>query len=341
MCPLLSRTDRVPRGALIHTIRYERCAGRSTVRVPTVTHQLVRSGVLDFELRVCTHLVPSAMARARRLATAHGVAVLLLASLSACALGDTSAVQAAGARPKLRSRQQQRSALLVSGELPQATLVAALSRKEEDARAQDLAAAAWVGGLALASEVMQFVNTAAVIFAFQRLTGATSALQLVDAMTDLFTRLGPAAYPAYATLLICISVLPLMSALLFIFVAGMLFGPVKGTMLVSTSLSSSALIAYWLAKLAAEKKDFTLETLSPRAARIDEAIGTRPLQARATVVPPSALPPRPPLPLHLPLPQLRPRPLRLPHVPRPRLAPHTVQSCPRSRHHSRRRPSCC
>ena len=106
--------------------------------------------------------------------------------------------------------------------------MAALSRKEQEARAQDLAAAAWVGGLALASEVMQFVNTAAVIFAFQRLTGATSALQLVDALTDLFTRLGYGAYPAYALLLISISVLPLMSALLFIFVAGMLFGPVRG-----------------------------------------------------------------------------------------------------------------
>ncbi|KAL1521137.1 hypothetical protein AB1Y20_022691 [Prymnesium parvum] len=159
-------------------------------------------------------------------------------------------------------------------------LLAALSRKQSEARAEDLAAAAWVGGLALASEVMQFVNTAAVVFAFQRLTGATSALHMVDALTDVFSRLGYGAYPTYALLLICISVLPLMSALLFIFVAGMLFGPVKGTLLVSLSLSTSAIIAYSIAKFLAAKKSFSLETLSPRAARIDAAIATRPIQTK-------------------------------------------------------------
>jgi len=214
------------------------------------------------------------MAR-RGLPSAHRAGtVLLLAGLSVCVLGDHQGAAATAKCPQLRSASQ-RSAL-VRGEPPRPALVAALSRKEQEARAQDLAAAAWVGGLALASEVMQFVNTGLVIFAFQRLTGATSALQLVDALSDLFTRLGWGAYPAYALLLICISVLPLMSALLFIFVAGMLFGPVKGTLLVSTSLSTSAIIACAIAKLAAEKKEFTLETLSPRAATIDAAIGTRP-----------------------------------------------------------------
>lgn len=214
----------------------------------------------------------------RRAVGCRGLSLLLVASLAAGALGDHASAHAVK-RPDLQVRTKQRSALMPR-EPPRPTLVAALTRKEQDARAQDLAAAAWVGGLALASEVMQFVNTAAVIFAFQRLTGATSALQLVDALTDLFTRLGYGAYPAYALLLICISVLPLMSALLFIFVAGMLFGPVKGTVLVSLSLSTSAIIASFVAKVTASKKDFTLETLSPRAARIDAAIGTRPVQTK-------------------------------------------------------------
>lgn len=110
---------------------------------------------------------------------------------------------------------------------PPLPLLASLSRKQqEEARNQDIAAAAWVGGLALASEVMQFVNTAAVVFVFQRMTGSSSALHMVDALTDAFSRLGYGAYPAYALMLIGISVLPLMSALLFIFVAGMVFGPV-------------------------------------------------------------------------------------------------------------------
>ena len=50
----------------------------------------------------------------------------------------------------------------------------AVSRRDEEARAQDLAAAGWVAGLALASEVVQYVNTAAVVFAFQRTTGCAS-----------------------------------------------------------------------------------------------------------------------------------------------------------------------
>jgi len=164
------------------------------------------------------------------------------------------------------------------------TLLATCSKQEQEARTQDLAAAAWVGGLALASEVMQFVNTGLVIFAFQRLTGATSALQLVDALSDLFTRLGHGAYPAYALLLVCISVLPLMSALLFIFLAGVLFGPVKGTLLVSVSLSASSIIAYTIAQMIAAKKKFTLAALSPRAAVIDAAIGMRPPRTKLLLV---------------------------------------------------------
>ena len=64
-----------------------------------------------------------------------------------------------GARPSLlASRASQRD-------------LASKKLEDELARAQDIAAAAWVAGLAIASEVVQGVNTAAVIFAFQRTSG--------------------------------------------------------------------------------------------------------------------------------------------------------------------------
>jgi len=158
------------------------------------------------------------------------------------------------------------------------------SKRDEQARAQDLAAAGWVAGLALASEVVQYVNTAAVIWAFQRTTGARSLLGLVDALTAVFGQLGWKAYPAYALLLISISVLPLMSALMFIFVAGMLFGPLVGTVIVSLSLSSASVIAWAIARRVSEQRDFTIETLSPRAGKIDRAIGSRPMRTQLFLI---------------------------------------------------------
>mgnify|MGYP007078139130 CR=1 FL=1 len=102
---------------------------------------------------------------------------------------------------------------------------------------------------------------------------------------------------------------------MFIFVSGMLFGPVVGTLLVSVSLSSSAIIAWGkstgartssshpttaapaaiavahaisdreLSRLAIRLaalsrqlsawKGFTIDDLSPRAAKIDSAIASR------------------------------------------------------------------
>ena len=97
-----------------------------------------------------------------------------------------------------------------------------------------------VAGVALASEVVQIVNTFIALLVFNRLTGAGSFAGLVDAFASWFVGLGWVAYPVYAALLLTITILPLMSALLFIVLAGTVFGPVKGTAMVSLSLSTAA-----------------------------------------------------------------------------------------------------
>ena len=148
----------------------------------------------------------------------------------------------------------------------------------------ELVAASWVAGLALASEVVQYLNTAALVLIFQRMTGARSAIGFVDALSAFFGRLGSAAVPAYALMLVAISVVPLLSAMLFILVAGMIFGPVVGTLVVSLSLSSSAVLAWALARLVAKRQAFTLDDLSPRAATVDRAIATRPARTQLLLV---------------------------------------------------------
>ena len=137
-------------------------------------------------------------------------------------------------------------------------------------------AAGWLGGLALGSEVIQIILTFLAVWILNRVTGASGLAELVDAVASFAQGLGWYAYPAYAATLLSITILPLMSAILFIILAGTLFGLVRGTMLVSLSLSSAAAISATVSRRVAAKRGFTLARIDERAAAVDAAIAKEP-----------------------------------------------------------------
>lgn len=136
-------------------------------------------------------------------------------------------------------------------------------------------AAGGVAGLALASEVLQVVNTFVAVFVLNRVTGASSLADLVEAFAKVFSSLGLLAYPCYAFLLHLITILPLMSAILFIVLAGTVFGPIKGTVMVSLSLSSAAAISATMSRRIAASKQYTLAKIDARAEAVDAAIAKK------------------------------------------------------------------
>ena len=138
------------------------------------------------------------------------------------------------------------------------------------------AAAGSLAGLALASEVLQIVNTLIGMVILNRVTKATSFAELVEVVAAGFNTLGWGAVPAYALMLHGITILPLMSAILFIVLAGTIFGPVKGTFIVSLSLSSAAAISATLSRRIAAQRGFSLAKLDERAAAVDKAIAKKP-----------------------------------------------------------------
>ena len=121
-----------------------------------------------------------------------------------------------------------------------APVLLAAKKKPAAAGHSDMAAAGSIAGIALACEIFQYINTGLFFFTLQRLTGATSVPQLAEIVVEKFEKLGWVAFPVYASLIVLLQGLPLMSALVFIVVAGMIFGPVPGTALCSISLSLAA-----------------------------------------------------------------------------------------------------
>ena len=134
------------------------------------------------------------------------------------------------------------------------------------------AAAGGVAGLAVASEVVQYVNTGAAILMLQRSTGSRSFADLVESVAAYFSSFGTYACPIYAALLLAITVVPAMSALLFIVLAGMVFGPVVGTAVVSLSLSTAAAVSAMAARAIAKRRGFTLANIDPKVAAVDRSI---------------------------------------------------------------------
>jgi len=138
------------------------------------------------------------------------------------------------------------------------------------------AAAGKLTGLALASEVLQVVNTLVAMVILNRVTKAESFADLVEVVAAAFSHLGLYAAPVYALLLHAITILPVMSAILFIVLAGTVFGPVRGTIIVSLSLSSAAGISATVSRRIAAKRGFSLRNLDERAAAVDAAIKAKP-----------------------------------------------------------------
>ena len=131
------------------------------------------------------------------------------------------------------------------------------------------ASAGGVAGAAIATEALQVANTAVAFLVLRRLTGKQSFVDLVEVVAGYFKELGLLAYPVYFAFMIVITVLPLMSAVLFIVLAGMLFGPLLGTAMTLTSLSAAAAIAAVAARAIARRRGFSLADIDAKAAAVD------------------------------------------------------------------------
>jgi len=196
--------------------------------------------------------------------------LVLLLSATACAI-DVS-----GGAPRSLSRDRALNELLHKPAAAQRSALARRRAPSPQLQAAGMHAAGMVGSLALASEVVQIVNTFAALLLMNRMTGASSFVGLVEVFAGFFNKMGWVAYPVYSAMLLTITILPLMSAILFIVLAGMVFGTVRGTVLVSMSLSSAAAISAAISRRVAAAKKYGLANIDPSAAAVDAAIAKGP-----------------------------------------------------------------
>jgi len=153
---------------------------------------------------------------------------------------------------------------------PGPLLVAA--RKVEDPTEGGWAAAGGLAALAVASEVVQYANTALLVLLLRRLTHTASMADLAEVVIAWFRSLGLLAYPVYVAMLCSMQVLPLFSALIFIVLSGAVFGAAKGTAVVSFSLTAAAVTCCGIGRLVAKRIGYDLSKISPPAAAIDKVM---------------------------------------------------------------------
>jgi len=134
------------------------------------------------------------------------------------------------------------------------------------------AAAGGLAAMAVVSEVVQYANTALLVLILRRMTHTSSMAELAELVIVWFRARGWAAYPIYAAMLCSMQVLPLFSALIFIVLSGAIFGAVKGTAVVSLSLTSAAMICCSIGRVVTQRIGYDLSKLSPPAAAIDKAM---------------------------------------------------------------------
>ena len=163
-------------------------------------------------------------------------------------------------------------------------LTAARKRTEQPSSAQAGLAAGGLAGVALASEAIPYINTALLLLSLRQLTELRSLVDVLDLLMSGFGRLGWAVYPVFAALLVLLQVVPLFSALVLIIVAGALFGPFWGTLLVSVSLSMAATICALIGRIVSERTGFGLADLSEQAASVDAAIAAGPARTSLLLV---------------------------------------------------------
>lgn len=146
------------------------------------------------------------------------------------------------------------------------------------------AAAGWLGGLALGSEVLQVTNTVIGTVILYRITKAATFADLVEVIAERVNGLGLLAIPAYVLLLHSITILPVMSAIMFIVLAGTVFGAIRGTIVVSLSLSSAAAISAIISRRIAASRNYSLANLDERAAAVDAALARKPVTTTLLLV---------------------------------------------------------
>jgi len=132
-------------------------------------------------------------------------------------------------------------------------------------------AAGGLAGMALFSEVFQATNSALFLLAMRCFAGVPMA-QLPELLVGLVKQLGWAAAPVYFIVLVVLQVLPIMSSLLYIILAGAIFGPVLGTAIVAFAGSCASMIACLIARRIARRYGFGLDRISATAAALDKAV---------------------------------------------------------------------
>jgi uncharacterized membrane protein YdjX (TVP38/TMEM64 family) len=155
---------------------------------------------------------------------------------------------------------------------PQAPQLLAARAPPAEPSEDGFAAAGGLAALAVVSEVVQYANTALLVLLLRRITHTSSMAELAEMVIMWFRARGWAAYPIYAAMLCSMQVLPLFSALIFIVLSGAIFGAVKGTAVVSLSLTSAAMICCAIGRLITQRIGYDLSKLSPAAAAIDKAM---------------------------------------------------------------------
>lgn len=189
-----------------------------------------------------------------------------------CLVSALSLAPSVSARTPVPNRVVQRS---------RPTLLTAARPSKADVQEQsDMAVAGRLAGLALGSEVVQYANTAIGLFALRRLSGVQTMADVLELLIGAFGGLGWSAYPLYAALLVMLQVVPVFSALILIILAGALFGPLWGTVLVSVSLSCAALMCALITRAVCARTGYDLSRVSSKGAAVDAALAAGPVRTQ-------------------------------------------------------------
>jgi len=132
-----------------------------------------------------------------------------------------------------------------------------------------------MAGLAVLSEVFASVSTGFAILLLRHLLDANSMAEAAGVLVAFFRDMGRAAYPVFFAILVGIQVLPLMSGLPYIILAGAIFGPAAGLAVVSAASSFAACISCTIARGISRWHGFDLACVSPSAAALDRALASR------------------------------------------------------------------
>lgn len=126
---------------------------------------------------------------------------------------------------------------------------------------------------ALVSEAIQVVGTGLLIYAAKEFTQADDLTSAVHFMASFFQGLGPAGYVLYAGIMVFLQVIPVASAFVLTISAGVVFGStVAGTALVSAASTTSAALAFVIARFILRDKVLELAAENKTVRALDKAL---------------------------------------------------------------------